>query len=47
LQDHLLVAHPIVKPSITRNLRAVQLPRRRNQQWESTFIRMLREGLTR
>lgn len=47
LQDHLLVAHPIVKPLITRNLRAVQLPRRRNQQWESTFIRMLREGLTR
>ena len=47
LQDHLLVAHPIVKPSITRNLRAVQLPRRRNQQWETTFIRMLRQGLTR
>lgn len=47
LQDQLLVAHPIVKPSITRNLRAVQLPHRRNQQWESTFIRMLREGLAR
>jgi DNA-binding transcriptional LysR family regulator len=45
LDDNLLVAHPIVRPSVTRELRAVQLPRRRNQKWETTFIRLLRERL--
>jgi DNA-binding transcriptional LysR family regulator len=45
IDDKLLVAHPIVRPSVTRELRAVQLPRRRNQTWEATFIRLLRERL--
>lgn len=45
IDDKLLVAHTIVKPSVTRELRAVQLPRRRNQTWESAFINLLRERL--
>jgi DNA-binding transcriptional LysR family regulator len=45
IDDKLLVAHPIVRPSVTRELRAVQLPQRRNQTWEATFIRLLRERL--
>ncbi len=44
LQDHLLVAHPIVKPSITRNLRAVQLPHRRSN-GSRQFIGLLRDKL--
>jgi|GEM_PF-156901 len=44
LEDGLLVAHPIVRPSITRNLRAVQLPHRRNK-WEAGFINLLRQKL--
>ena len=44
LDDHLLVAHPIIKPSVTRQLRAVQLPHRRNK-WEASFTRLLREKL--
>lgn len=44
LDDNLLVARPIIKPSVTRQLRAVQLPHRRNK-WEASFIRLLREKL--
>jgi DNA-binding transcriptional LysR family regulator len=45
IDDKLLIAHPIVKPSVKRELRAVQLPRRRNEKWETTFIHVLRERL--
>lgn len=45
LDDHRLVAHPIIKPQVMRELRAVQLPRRRKQEWEATFIHLLRERL--
>lgn len=45
LDDKRLVAHPIVKPSVMRELRAVQLPRRRNQKREATFIHLLRKRL--
>jgi DNA-binding transcriptional LysR family regulator len=45
IDNQLLVAHPIIRPSVTRELRAVQLPRRRNQTWETTFISLLRERL--
>jgi DNA-binding transcriptional LysR family regulator len=44
LDDQLLVARPIVKPSVNRELRAVQMPRHRNK-WASIFIRLLREKL--
>lgn len=45
IDNKLLVAHPIIRPSVTRELRAVQLPRRRNQTWEAAFISLLRERL--
>lgn len=45
IDNKLLIAHPIIRPSVTRELRAVQLPRRRNQTWEATFISLLRERL--
>lgn len=44
LEDRLLAAHPIIRPSITRNLRAVRQPHRRSE-WEAKFIDLLREKL--
>lgn len=44
LDDNLLIARPIIKPSVNRELRAVQLPHRRSK-WETIFIRLLRDKL--
>ena len=45
LADGSLVAHPIVRPEITRDLRAVQATRA-SKAWESEFIRLLRSRLS-
>ena len=45
IDDRLLVAHPIVQPTIMRNLRAVQLPRHRAKPWEHRFVAMVRAHL--
>ncbi|MGN6460800.1 MAG: LysR family transcriptional regulator [Pseudolabrys sp.] len=46
LDNHILTAHPIIKPAIMRELRAVQLPRHRKRPWEGEFIAFLRARLS-
>jgi DNA-binding transcriptional LysR family regulator len=47
IDDRLLAAHPIVQPTIMRDLRAVQLPRHRAKPWEHRFAAMVRAHLRR
>lgn len=46
LDNQILTAHPIIKPAIMRELRAVQLPRHRKRPWEGEFIAFLRARLS-
>jgi hypothetical protein len=46
IDDGVLVAHPIVRPVIARELRSVQLARNPKRSWENEFIRLLRARLT-
>lgn len=46
LDNQILEAHPIVKPAIMRELRAVQLPRHRKRPWEGEFIAFLHARLS-
>lgn len=45
LETQVLEAHAIVRPSILRELRAVQLSRHRNRPWEGQFSDLLRAQL--
>jgi len=47
IDDRLLAAHPIVQPTITRNLRSVRLPQHAAKPWEGRFVGMLRTLLRR
>lgn len=47
IDDRMLAAHPIVQPTITRNLRSVRLPQHAAKPWEGRFVGMLRALLRR
>jgi DNA-binding transcriptional LysR family regulator len=42
IDDRMLAAHPIVQPTIMRNLRSVRLPHHAAKPWEGPFVGMLR-----